>query len=273
MHYYKFNIADWSLGTGHLSLEEEAIYFRLINHYYDTEKPIPLETQSVFRRLRMDSNSVTALSVLGEFFEKTEKGFVHARCEEMLKEYRKTAKKNRENGKKGGRPRKDGAPKQTQKKPSGFPVGTQTEPKHNPNQEPRTKNHKPRTSKNNKAPSEPINYESWPNEASPEVLKAWLLKRKEVKASLSQLAMNTIGKELHIAVANGFTVDECLCEAEAGGWKGFKAAWMERSRRGSRTGQRSPQQDQEMDDWINGKTQGMFDQPEKTIEGEVVGRG
>ncbi len=78
--------------------------------------------------------------------------------------------------------------------------------------------------KNNK--NKDIEYSEWPYEASPEVLKAWLTKRKQVKASLSQLAMNTVGKQLHIAASNGFTVDQCLCEAEAAGWKGFKAAWM-----------------------------------------------
>ena len=55
MHYYKFNIADWHLATSHLTLEEEAIYFKLVNFYYDTEKPIPLETQMVIRRLRLGS--------------------------------------------------------------------------------------------------------------------------------------------------------------------------------------------------------------------------
>jgi uncharacterized protein YdaU (DUF1376 family) len=66
MHYYKFNIADWSLGTAHLSLTEEAIYFRLINFYYDSESPIQLETQSVFRRLRMANESVIAQQILDE---------------------------------------------------------------------------------------------------------------------------------------------------------------------------------------------------------------
>ena len=53
MYYYKFNISDWHLATSHLSLEEEAVYFKLINFYYDTECPIPLETQTVIRRLRL----------------------------------------------------------------------------------------------------------------------------------------------------------------------------------------------------------------------------
>jgi len=74
VHYYKLNIPDWSLSTAHLSIEEECIYFRLINYYYDTESPIPLETQSVFRRLRMTTYESMALAILGEFFELTDRG-------------------------------------------------------------------------------------------------------------------------------------------------------------------------------------------------------
>jgi uncharacterized protein YdaU (DUF1376 family) len=146
MHYYKFNIADWNLGTAHLSLVEEAIYFRLINFYYDSEQPLPLETHTVFRRLRMASESVIAQQIIDEFFTKTDKGYIHERCDVLLKEYRKTAKNNRSNGAKGGRPRKDAACEETQPKPSGFPPETQQEPKHNPNQEPLTTNQEPETS-------------------------------------------------------------------------------------------------------------------------------
>ena len=68
MHYYKFNISDWHLATSHLSLEEEAVYFKLINFYYDSERPIPLETQSVIRRLRLANHKETFALVLEEFF-------------------------------------------------------------------------------------------------------------------------------------------------------------------------------------------------------------
>lgn len=143
VHYYKFNIADWALATSHLSLEEEAIYFRLVNHYYDTEAAIPLETQSVFRRLRIGSDSVIALQILEEFFTKTEKGYTHDRCDALLKEYRKTAKTSRANGAKGGRPRNDAAHSETQDKPSGLLKETQPKPRHNLNQEPLTINQEP----------------------------------------------------------------------------------------------------------------------------------
>jgi len=146
VHYYKFNIADWSLSTSHLSLEEEAIYFRLINHYYDTESPIPVETQPVLRRLRMGSNTDAAALILSEFFELTDKGWIHGRCDKVLKDFKKTAKKNKENGAKGGRPSKDVASSISQEKPSGLISDSQN----NPNQELLTNNHKPLTKEKGK---------------------------------------------------------------------------------------------------------------------------
>ena len=50
--------------------------------------------------------------------------------------------------------------------------------------------------------------------------------RKKAKASNTQLAMNTIGKELEKAVSGGLTVDYCLSIAESSGWRGFKADWV-----------------------------------------------
>jgi uncharacterized protein YdaU (DUF1376 family) len=132
MHYYSFNIPDWTVATAHLSLEEQAVYFRLVNHYYDTEQPIPLETQSVIRRLRLTSHEKVLESVLAEFFTKTEKGFVNSRCERELKEYRKLVKKNRENGAKGGRPKKNKDLPAGEEKPTGNPLGTQSQPTGNP---------------------------------------------------------------------------------------------------------------------------------------------
>ena len=145
MHYYKFNIADWNLSTAHLTLEEEAIYFRLVNFYYDSESPIPKETQSVFRRLRFGSNDEIPTAILTEFFHLNDKGWFHNRCDNILKDYRKTVKKNKANGANGGRPRKTKGCEVSQDKPSGLP----SESQNNPNQEPLTTNQEPETKENN----------------------------------------------------------------------------------------------------------------------------
>lgn len=145
MHYYKFNIPDWNLGTGHLSLVEEAVYFRLINFYYDSESPIPIDYFPVLRKLRMADQTEVAALILSEFFVKTDNGYEHSRCKKLLKEFKKNSKTNKENGAKGGRPSKHAAYSETETKPDGFFSETEQEPKHNPNQELLTKNQEPRT--------------------------------------------------------------------------------------------------------------------------------
>jgi uncharacterized protein YdaU (DUF1376 family) len=137
MHFYKFHIGDYRADTSHLTNEEDLCYRRLLDMYYDAEKEIPLDTQWVSRRIRMGSETV--ITVLEDMFIRTETGWRNPRCESEIAEYHRNTEKNRENGKKGGRPKK-----RTSKgeKPSGFPVGTQRKPKENPTErQPLTINH------------------------------------------------------------------------------------------------------------------------------------
>ena len=69
----------------------------------------------------------------------------------------------------------------------------------------------------------------WPEIPDLELYQDWLKMRKKVKASTTERALKTIGKELTKALANGFSVNECLETAEAAGWKGFKSHFMKRS--------------------------------------------
>lgn len=74
-----------------------------------------------------------------------------------------------------------------------------------------------------------LDFSSWPYLVDPELMGAWLKAKKSAGGSISQIAINTVGKELHKAVALGFTVGECLEAAENNKWKGFKAEWMKKS--------------------------------------------
>jgi hypothetical protein len=65
MHYYQFNIGDYLKATAHLSPEEDLTYRRLLDHYYDTEKPIPNDLTLVAKKLRVKPEWVEA--VLTEF--------------------------------------------------------------------------------------------------------------------------------------------------------------------------------------------------------------
>lgn len=86
MHYFQFEIKEWVSNTAHLSLEEEAVYLRLINYYYDSEKPIPKDHSMILRKLRIDNLDMANL-ILNEFFVTTEHGWIHERCDREIERY------------------------------------------------------------------------------------------------------------------------------------------------------------------------------------------
>jgi uncharacterized protein YdaU (DUF1376 family) len=110
MHYYQFHIGDYRSATSHLSNEEDLAYRRLLDMYYDTESCIPLDTEWVSRRLRVDKQVVSV--VLKDMFVETPEGWFHARCDAGIKDYHALVNRNRTNGKAGGRPKRN--PDETQ---------------------------------------------------------------------------------------------------------------------------------------------------------------
>ena len=104
MIWYKFHLGDYITHTTHLSDAEDLAYRRLLDLYYISEKPIPLNTESVARKIRLDLDITE--SVLGEFFEKTESGYLNYRCDVEIAKYQAQVANNQRLGKLGGRPKK-----------------------------------------------------------------------------------------------------------------------------------------------------------------------
>ena len=195
MHYYKFNIADWHLATSHLSLEEEAVYFKLINFYYDSEKAIPLETDSVIRRLRLGSVKNTVGIVLQEFFVLQDDGWHHLRCDDEISKYHHKAEVNQRIGKLGGRPKK------TETVSDGIPKITLTN------------NHKPITN----------NHIHTPEGVTESVWNDYLKIRKAAKKPITETALKGLVREAGKA---GKTLNEALIICCERSWLGFKAEWL-----------------------------------------------
>jgi uncharacterized protein YdaU (DUF1376 family) len=117
MHYYKRNIGDYAKDTMHLSTLQHGIYSRLMDYYYANEEPIPAGKAARIAVAPKDEVE----TVLCDFFELSEDGSVwrHKRIDAEIGAYHDKAEKNRENGRAGGRPRKDGNPDGSQKKATG----------------------------------------------------------------------------------------------------------------------------------------------------------
>ena len=84
MHYYQFNIGDYKSHTEHLSEMEDLTYRRLLDWYYLHETPIPLDLNEVARQIRMRSHTDCIAVVLREYFEQTDKGFIHTRADKEI---------------------------------------------------------------------------------------------------------------------------------------------------------------------------------------------
>ena len=202
MHFYRFHIGDYKSATAHLSNEEDLAYRRLLDMYYDTEKPIPLETDWVARRIRIGSEVVA--TVLKDMFLETENGWVHDRCDEEIREYHRMADRARANGKAGGRPKN--------------PVGSQSEPSRK-----LTNNHKPVT--NNQVDIKRTSAPVCPEGISLQVWNDYLAVRKAKRSPLTATALTAIEKEAGKA---GWSLEKALSECAARGWIGFKAEWVDK---------------------------------------------
>jgi len=214
MHYYQFNIADYRKDTTHLSRLEHGIYRDLIDWYYLDESPIPLETQSVMRRLRLvsDEEAKALENVLSDFFFLAD-GWRHRRIDLDIVEYHAMAKKNKANGKLGGRPKK------TQSVSDGLP----NESQNNPNQEPLTNNQEPVKTKEARAPRFDAQAHLVSIGVDQQVSSDWLQHRKAKKASVTKTVIEGIIKEADKAQ---ITIGDALAMCCQRGWIGFKAEWM-----------------------------------------------
>lgn len=72
-----------------------------------------------------------------------------------------------------------------------------------------------------------LEFSAWPAEPSSEVIADYLRHRREIKAPLTQTALNRLGAEAHRALDMGYSVDDFLAECMLRGWRGGKASWLE----------------------------------------------
>lgn len=108
MNYYKHHIGDYRRDTSHLTLIEHGAYRQMLDMYYLNEQPLPCDMAALFRKLcaRSEDEQQAVQTVLSEFFEQTEAGWQHKRCNDEIAHYCVQADASRTNGKLGGRPRK-----------------------------------------------------------------------------------------------------------------------------------------------------------------------
>ncbi|OEZ91483.1 YdaU family protein [Duganella phyllosphaerae] len=200
MNHYPHHIGDFDRATRHLTRLERSVYRDMMDIYYDTEQPLTPDVDSLCRRIiaRTNEERTAVEQVLNEFFTKTERGWVHFRCEEVIEDYRSNTSQKSAAGRASAAKRETKRQQMLNSRSTG--VGTSVEQTLNgtpTNHKPETINHKP--IKNITSASPPSDYspefeEAWlaypprPGASKKDAYKAWAARLKEGVTSGALLA-------------------------------------------------------------------------------------
>ena len=174
MHYYQFNIGDYSSHTSRLSLLEDLAYRRLLDLYYLTERPFNGCSTAAAREIGMSEHLDDVEFVLNKYFELADGGWVNSRVEKEVASYKNKKAASIRAGKASGKARRSKAKERPLNDRS-----TTVEP--NINQEPITNNQKKEKAAPSKAWETPkgVNLIAWSEFED---------HRKQIKKPLSDIA-------------------------------------------------------------------------------------
>jgi uncharacterized protein YdaU (DUF1376 family) len=141
MNYYERHLGDYAKDTAHLSMLEHGAYSLLLDRYYGTEKGIPKDQAHRVARARSKEEKQAVDAVLDEFFTLIDGVWINQRAEEEITKAQSKIKAAQENGKRGGRPKRN--QNETETKPSGFSVGSEIETETKAHQTPDTRHQSP----------------------------------------------------------------------------------------------------------------------------------
>jgi uncharacterized protein YdaU (DUF1376 family) len=240
VHYYSFRINDHAAETGHLSLLEDAIYRRLIDLYFRTEKPLQDDASELARVIRARGHENEIASILKEFFFLKKAGWFHVACDEQLASFKAKSDKARHSAEQRWS-KTDANAMRTHSERNATVMPTHSERNANAmltnNQEPITNNHKPITKNQEEisgqaAADKPLNSPSpkakkltttieRPDGCDEVVWSDWL--RVRGKNPLTQTAWAGMTSEASKA---GITPAEAVRICAERGWRGFRADWL-----------------------------------------------
>ena len=226
MKHYPHHISDFNNATRHLTRLERGLYRDLIDLYYETEAQLPLELQTLCRKIVANELSTDVERLLNEFFVKTPKGWFHERCEEEISNYQANNSQRALAG-------KASAAKKALKKQQALngnltsvetPLNDSLTEMHNQSTN-QPINHKPIKEKSARAPTI-----QKPDDVGEQVWVDWLHLRKAKRAPVTETALRDARHQSELA---NMGLESFLAKWCARGSQSLEAAWLKQHERGS----------------------------------------
>ena len=137
MNFYKRYMGDFARDTAHLTMLQRGAYNDMLDYYYATGRSLPADSDQLYRiaRAMTPAERKAVDSVASEFFPVNGDGTRHnKRADSEMEKHGRQVTINREQGKKGGRPKKTDSVSEHETDSVSIP-----EPNDNPNQIPDTR--------------------------------------------------------------------------------------------------------------------------------------
>lgn len=100
MIFYKRYMGDYAKDTRHLTMLENGAYCLLLDYYYSTEKPIPADRCERIANACANDERIAVQTVLEQFFQLTENGWQHSKCDTVILEANAKSKKAKDSASK-----------------------------------------------------------------------------------------------------------------------------------------------------------------------------
>lgn len=201
MHYYNFNIGDYASHTRHLSPIEDLAYRRLLDLYYLHEHPLNDCSATVARLVGLSDYQQEVETVLIEFFQHVDGGYVNPRADKEIAHYHAKIQQASNAG-------RASAERRFNKRSTDVQLTNKQEPI-NKNQEP-IKKQKAQALR--------------PDDVSQAVWDDFIAIRTKVKKPFTETALKIMKRE---AAKAGYTLEQALETCCARGWQGFEAKWVQ----------------------------------------------
>jgi len=200
VHYYTWNIGDYSSHASHLNIVEDCAYRRLLDRYYLSEEPIPSDVSVACRLIGMREHQAEVEIVLKEFFTQTESGWVNKRAEQEIAHFKGKIDQASRAGKASAERR----------------MNARSTPVQRTSNQPITNNQEPLTINQDKTKAR----FSIPNFIPQDAWQGFYEMRKTGKGVFTERAASLIIKQLTQMHSEGQDVAKVLDQSTANGWKG-----------------------------------------------------
>ena len=147
MHYYAFNIGDYTKRTARLSIIEDLAYRRLLDLYYLNERPFNETEQQLAREIGLQDYQAEVTYILDKYFPFDGSVRTNKRASEEIKLYHSKKKAASKAGKASGKARRSKAIERPLNDRSQSVEPTNNHKPITSNDEPINSNHKPVTNK------------------------------------------------------------------------------------------------------------------------------